>query len=352
MAMDDLVDFLKSKMTIDNIGYRINVTAVTGKLNPPIDKTISEIKEYFSSTEYTPIFTEEKKQHVIQFGIFKKAEEKPKYWLNLLLFLATILSTIFAGSFNSGGNPFENISDIWLGVPFSFSIMAILTCHEMGHYFTSRKAGMITTLPFFIPVPFHFLGTFGAVIKMKSIVPSRSSLLRVGMAGPIAGFLVALPITIIGISLSEVRMATEGATYLKLGDSLLFYLLGKIIHPNIPQGAEIFLHPIAFAGWLGLLVTSMNLIPIGQLDGGHVAYSVFLQRRKLFYIPLVIGLFALGIFLWVGWFVWVLLAFFLARRDPVIQDSLTPLTKREKLYALFPLIVLILTFIPKPFSFQ
>ena len=339
--IDNIIEFLKFKMAIDTVDQGYHQAKVVGKINLPLDKTISEIKEYFSSVDYTPLFSEEEKRHVIMFARFRPAEDKPKYWLNAILFLATILSTIFAGFLNYG-----NLS---AGVIFSFSIMAILTCHELGHYFVSKKAGMITTLPYFIPLPGHFVGTFGAVIRMKSIVPSRKSLLRVGMAGPIAGFLIALPLTIIGIYLSQVKTALPQANYLRLGDSFLFYLLAKILHPNIPPGADVYLHPMAFAGWLGFLVTSMNLIPIGQLDGGHVAYSVLLHKRKYLYIPIMAGLVALG-FLWMGWFIWVLLAFFIARRDPLIQDSLTPLSNQEKIYALFPLIVLILTFIPKPFS--
>jgi len=346
--MEEIIEYLKHKMTIQEVEQNLNLMKVRGKINFPIERTINEIKEYFSKTDYTPLFSEDKKGHVIQFGIFKKIEDRPKYWLNVILFFATIASTIFAGSLNSGGDPFRNLGDLWLGIPFSFSIMAILTCHELGHYFVSRRAGMITSLPYFIPVPLHFIGTFGAVIQMKSIVPSRKSLLRVGMAGPISGFLVALPITIIGLALSNIKIATEATGYLRLGDSLLFLALAKIIHPNIPQGADIILHPMAFAGWLGLFVTSMNLIPIGQLDGGHVAYSVLLQKRRYSYIPIMIGLLGLG-FLWQGWIIWIFLAYFIARRDPVIQDSLTPLTKKEKLYALIPLIILILTFVPQPF---
>jgi membrane-associated protease RseP (regulator of RpoE activity) len=348
--MEKIIDFLKYKMDIEDITTGLNFTKVIGTIHSPISKTIGEIKEYCTSTEYTPLFAEDKGRHIVQFGIFSRVEDKPKYWLNILLFLATILSTIFAGSLNSGGNPFRNLSDILLGIPFSFSIMAILTCHELGHYFVSRRAGMITTLPYFIPIPFHFLGTFGAVIRMKSIVPSRKILLRVGMAGPLAGFLVAIPITIIGIALSEINIAPEGGGYLKLGDSLLFLLLAKIIHPNIPQGADLFLHPMAFAGWIGFLVTSLNLIPIGQLDGGHIAYSVLLRKCRYLKGPIIISLVALGL-LWLGWIFWALIAFFLARREPVIQDSLTPLTKKEKLYALLPFIVLILTFTPQPFTF-
>ena len=339
--MKEIVDFLKSKMTVEEVGGGLTTRHVLGTLNPPVSNTIREIKEYFSRTDYTPIFDIKKKKHIVRFGIFKKVEDKPKYWLNILLFVATLFSTSFAGYLNYG--------DVFLGILFSLSIMAILTCHELGHYFVSRKAGMITTLPYFIPIPFHFIGTFGAVIRMKSIVPDRSSLLRVGMAGPIAGFLVALPITIVGIALSEIRTAAEGAGYIQLGNSLLFALLGKFLHPTIPEGADVFLHPMAFAGWLGFLVTSMNLIPIGQLDGGHVGYSLFLRQRRYMYIPIFVGLAALGM-LWPGWIIWGLLAFFLARRDPVIQDSITPLTTQEKIMVLWPLLILILTFIPQPFA--
>jgi membrane-associated protease RseP (regulator of RpoE activity) len=345
---EEYIDFLKTKMLVEDVGGSLFVTKVRGVLNPPVERTIDEIKKYFSETEYTPLFLHDKNKHIVQFGYYKKPEGRPKYWLNMILFAATILSTIFAGSLNSGGNPFENFSDLWLGIPFSLSIMAILTCHELGHYLMSRREGLITSLPYFIPVPFHFLGTFGAVIRMKSIVPSRKTLLRVGMSGPIAGFLVALPVCIIGISLSEIRAVPETTGLLTLGNSLLFSFLARFIHPNIPQGSDLFLHPVAFAGWIGLLVTSMNLIPIGQLDGGHVMYSLLLRKRRYLYIPIFGALIALG-FLWAGWLIWVLLAFFIARRDPVIQDTLTPLSTREKLYAIIPFMILILTFVPKPF---
>jgi len=343
-----VIEFLNTKMSVEDIADSSVMVKVKGKIHLPIQKTIGEIKEYFLHTEYTPLFSEENGQHTVQFGIYRKPDTKPKYWLNIILFFATILSTIFAGSFNSGGNPFENVSDLLLGIPFSLSIMAILTCHELGHYFVSRREGMITTLPYFIPVPFHFLGTFGAVIRMKSIVPSRKSLLKVGMSGPIAGFLVALPICIIGIYLSEISAAPETEGVLRLGDSLLFWIFARIIHPSIPPGHDIFLHPVAFAGWLGLFVTSMNLIPIGQLDGGHVTFSLFLKKRRHLYIPIFGAVIALGL-LWFGWYFWLLVAFFIARRDPIIQDTLTPLSTRERLYAVIPLVILILTFVPQPF---
>jgi len=346
---EEIVKFLEKKMFIVNVVSGVPYITVYGRLYEPMEQTIQEIKEFSAQYGYTPFFNKEGIYHSVWLAMVPKSVDKPKIWLNVLLFVATIFTTLLAGSFNSGGNPFGKFSDILIGVPFSFSLMAILTCHELGHYFVSKQQGMVTSLPYFIPVPFHFLGTLGAIIRMKSVVPSKKALLRVGMAGPVSGFLVALVISIIGLAISEIKIPPSGSSYLKLGDSLLFYILGRIIHPSIPEGADIFLHPMAFAGWIGFLVTSMNLIPIGQLDGGHVAYSLLLKKQKVLYIPVILLLIGFGI-LWQGWIIWGLLAFILARREPLIQDTITPLSKREKIYAIIPLILLILTFIPKPFA--
>lgn len=347
--IDEIIKFLATKMAVESVVSNMSGVIIKGKLYEPIEQTIIEIKEYTKQYDYTPFFNKEGDYYTILLALLPKIYDRPKVWLNLLLFILTIFTTLLAGAFNSGANPFEKFSDILLGIPFSFSLMAILTCHELGHYFVSKKEGMVTTLPYFIPVPFHFLGTFGAIIKMKSIVPSRKALLKVGMAGPICGFLVAFIISIIGITLSEVKVTAASGSYLKLGDSILFYLLGKIIHPSIPADADIFLHPMAFAGWIGFLVTAMNLIPIGQLDGGHIAYSLLLKKQKILYIPVILLLIGFGI-LWQGWIIWGFLAFLLARKEPLLQDSVSPLAKKEKFYALLPLIILILTFVPQPFS--
>lgn len=346
---EEIINFLEKKMYIVDTTQSVQFIVFYGRIYEPIEQTIKEIKDFCSQYDYTPLFSQEGIYHKVILGVFPKFVDKPKIWLNVLLFVATVFTTLLAGSFNSGGNPLTNFADIFLGIPFSFSLMAILTCHELGHYFVSKRYGLVTSLPYFIPVPFHFLGTFGAIIRMKSIVPSRKALLRIGMAGPLSGFFVALIVSIIGIIYSEVKSAPATGTYLRLGDSLLFFILGKIVHPSIPEGMDIFLHPMAFAGWIGFLVTSMNLMPIGQLDGGHIAYSVLLKNQKKLYLPVIIALIGFGI-LWQGWIIWGLLAFILARKEPLIQDTLTPLSKKEKFYALLPLIVLVLTFIPQPFS--
>ncbi|UCC12301.1 MAG: site-2 protease family protein [candidate division WOR-3 bacterium] len=348
---EEILQYLHGKMEIDDISGDLMVTKVSGSLFEPIERTIREIKDYFSRTDYTPLFTQEKGKNVVMFGIFKKSEHNSRYWLNVLLFMATLITTLYVGSGYNGGNPLENLNDIWLGIPFSLSLMAILTCHELGHYFVSKKQGMVTTLPYFIPAPFLF-GTFGAVIRMKSIIPSRSSLLKVGMAGPLAGFIVALPIAIIGIMLSTVQSVPEGVEVWRFGNSLLFSFLARILHPQMPVGYDLYLHPMALAGWIGLWITSINLIPIGQLDGGHIAYSVFLGKRRMAYIPIFAVMIILGIFLYKGWIVWALLAFFISRRDPMVQDTITSLTLREKMLALVPLIIFVLTLIPQPFAVE
>ena len=345
---EQIIAFLTTKMTIAEVTGSSYAGKVKGRIYPPVAKNVEEIKGFFSHTEYTPLFKEEDGLHTIQFGVYRKTETKPKYWLNIVLFIATIFSTVLAGSLNSGGNPFVSLSDLLMGIPFSVSIMAILTCHELGHYFVSRREGMMTSLPYFIPMPLHFIGTFGAIIRMKSIVPSRKALLKVGMAGPVAGFLIALPISILGIYLSDIRIAPETENVLKLGDSLLFWIFARLIHTDIPPGYDLYLHPVAFAGWLGLFVTSMNLIPIGQLDGGHVTFSLFLKKRRYLYIPIFAAIIGLGM-LWLGWYIWALLAAFIARRDPVIQDTLTPLTTRQRIYSVIPFVILAFTFVPQPF---
>ncbi len=348
-AENPIISFLSSRMQINKIGTGINGFRVTGRIYEPLKAALESIKEYFRKTEYTPLFSVANGEHNVHLAYLRKAEDRPEYWLNILLFAATLLSTMFVGAYNAGADPIKNIADMVCGIPFSFSIMAILTCHEFGHYIVSRRAGMITSLPYFIPVPINLIGTLGAIIRMKSIIPSRRDLLNVGMAGPICGFLISLPITVIGIALSDVQPTTGTVAAIRLGDSLLFSFFVRLLHANMPPGHDLFLHPMAFAGWIGFLVTSLNLLPIGQLDGGHIAFSIFGRNRKRSYPFLIAAMIGLSL-LWPGWIIWGLLAFLTARREPVVQDTITPITRKDRILALVPLLVLILTFIPQPFT--
>ncbi len=272
-----------------------------------------------------------------------------KDWLHLLLFIATVGTTSLAGALMSGHEPAPTLAFLSTGLPFSASLLGILGIHELGHYFASRRHGVDASLPFFIPFP-TIIGTFGAFIKIKSPIPDRRSLFDIGFAGPAAGFIVAIPILIVGLALSEVRTIDDAASQISLGSSILIWLLEKAIHGDISQGLQLMIHPVGFAAWIGLWVTSINLLPIGQLDGGHIAYSVFGAKAYNIARWVWIALLPLAI-LWPGWLVWAIVILFLIRlkHPPTILDWI-PLDSRRRSLALVALIIFILTFTPKPFG--
>ncbi len=273
----------------------------------------------------------------------------------VLLFLATVLTTLGAGSLMAGADPFADPAALLDGVPFSAALLLILGAHEFSHYVTSRRHGVRTTLPMFIPAP-TLAGTFGAVIRIESPIPDRRSLLEIGIAGPLAGFVAALPIAVAGLRLSRVvaPLAAGGAgpgggTGIGLGDSLLFALLERVVLGPLPQNATLVLHPVAFAAWIGLFVTALNLLPVGQLDGGHVLYALAGRHQEGISRAAVLALVPLG-FLWWGWFLWgAMLLIMGLRHPPVLADGST-IGAREKLLGAVAAALLALTLAPAPFT--
>lgn len=267
--------------------------------------------------------------------------------INLILFFITIMTTLAAGTLQQGINPIEYPQYLWKGIPFSFTLLLILGCHEFGHYYMSRKHNVDVTFPYFIPAP-SFIGTFGAFIKMKSPIMDRRILLDIGVAGPLAGIIVAIPILFIGLVLSEiVPEATTGGIH--LGTSVLFSLLNWIVHGFMPENTSLILHPIAFSGWIGLLVTCLNLLPVGQLDGGHVAYAIFGNRQGILARAILVMLLVLGFTGWIGWLIWAGLLLFLGINHPPVAYDWVPLDRRRKVIGLITLMVFVITFTPVPF---
>ena len=267
--------------------------------------------------------------------------------LHICLFLITLLCTLVAGTLQQGVNPMENPALLWKGIPFSFTLLMILGAHEFGHYFMSRKHHIDVTLPYFIPAP-SLVGTFGAFIKMKSPIMDRRILLDVGAAGPVAGLCVTVPVLLVGLSLSEIKYeAVE--TGFSLGSSMLFYIMSWAVHGSLPDNANIILHPVGFSGWIGLLVTSLNLLPVGQLDGGHVAYAVIGPKQGLVAKAVLVILVVLGASGWIGWLVWAgILLFMGIYHPPVIYDWI-PLDAKRKVIGWFTIAVFVMTFTPVPF---
>ncbi|AEH25055.1 site-2 protease family protein [Pyrococcus yayanosii] len=281
--------------------------------------------------------------------------------IGVLLFLLTLASTFFAGyalslnyvaALREFGLP--GIENVYLNaLAFSISIMAILGTHEMGHKIASALHGVKSTFPYFIPFP-SFIGTLGAVIRVKSPIPTRNAAVDLGASGPIAGLLVAIPVTLIGLKLSlqvPVEAITSEKGTIIFGNSILFMLLMKATL-DVPQGYGLILHPVAIAGWVGIFVTFLNLIPAAQLDGGHIARAFLPEKahRGLTY-AIAIGTLFLSYF-WPGWLLWGLLILFMGRvGNPGALDEVSPLTLGRKILAIIVTVIFIASAIPIPFSF-
>ncbi|MGB9709996.1 MAG: site-2 protease family protein [Thermodesulfovibrio sp.] len=274
-----------------------------------------------------------------------------KYITPLILFCATVLTTLFAGALQQGINLLKEPFRIWEGYPFSLSIITILLGHEMGHYFASKAHRTKATLPYFIPAP-SIIGTFGAFIKMKSPILTRKALIDIGAAGPLVGFFLSVAACIIGLRMSKIIPLTRGGEdFFVLGDSILFSLLVKLILGDIPAGYDVVLSPVAFAGWIGLFVTSMNLLPVGQLDGGHIAYALFGRFHSYISRTVIFLIAFLGIFYWYGWLVWALLLLFLGLDHPPVLFWENRLSLSRRIIGGVAFLIFIFTFVPAPFKF-
>lgn len=269
-----------------------------------------------------------------------------KYKLNLVLFIATVFTTLIAGAMQQGVNPFIHPWQIYKGFPFSFTLLTILLIHEMGHFFLSRHHNVPATLPYFIPAP-SFIGTFGAVISMKELPKNRAALMDVGVAGPLAGFVVAVAAYVLGLYLPS---GQSTLTLSPVGESILSKVLIRLTRGDVPEYASILIHPIGFAGWLGLFVTSLNLLPTGQLDGGHVAYAMFGDKQRFLARFTVLMLVVLGLFTWSGWLFWAVLTLIIGVRHPKPMDPYTPLDMKRKIIGLIALLIFVITFMPTPFA--
>lgn len=308
---------------------------------------------------------EERKEFTFQQEARLPFSLKKKIWLNVLLFVITVFSTLYVGitlslSYKYADMPVENAElfrdpavvfnpeVIRLGIIYTAVLLGILLGHELGHFLTCRYYKIDATLPYFIPFP-NLIGTLGAFIKIKSPITKKQQLFDIGIAGPLTGFILSLPALVYGLSLSKVVTSFPAeAGGIMLGDSLLLRIIEGGIFQNIPPDSDIFLHPVAFAGWVGILVTSFNLFPVGQLDGGHVSYALLGPRsRNLARIFLVI-FFILGFFFWVGWFIWAFVILFLGWRHPRIEDEAKSLSPGRRFLGYIIVLIFILSFIPDP----
>ncbi len=291
------------------------------------------MNEYENPEIYQRTIPVSRPRRKFRFRIKPLPHDKPL--INIVLFILTIFSTY-----------------ITAGAWYSFATITILLSHEMGHYLMCRKYGVPATLPFFIPFPkLNPFGTMGAVIQMRGAIPNRRALFDIAAAGPLASFFLSIPAIYFGMAMSHVvPVQSSYGGMLELGDSLLFKGISFLVVGHLADNVTLVLHPLSYAGWVGLFVTALNLLPIGQLDGGHVIYSIFgRDAQKVGYIFLV----ALGVLtiIYPGWGLLFVLLLFFGRRHPAPIDDYTPLDRKRRLLGIFILLIFITCFTPIPFKF-
>jgi len=256
-----------------------------------------------------------------------------RYTLPIVLFILTVASTLIVG-----------------GPAYSSAVILILLGHEMGHFLMSRRYGIRATLPFFLPFPLPPFGTLGAVIRMESTVSSRKALFDTGVAGPLTSLCLSLPAIAIGLSFSElipISQVKEGA--LRLADPPLFSLMQHMVMGDVPANYDVVLHPIGFAGWVGLFVTALNLLPIGQLDGGHIAYALFGKTSRFISLLAIAAMAFITIFYNPGWFLLLIFMILFGFRHPAPVDDQTPLDGKRKVIGGLAFLAFFLSFSPAPF---
>ncbi len=295
----------------------------------------------------------------------KPAKFRQRYWLHALLFALTVYSTTLVGArlaYNFAHNlpAFDIETDLFAygelwndpaqlaaGLPFSLTLLTILLAHEFGHYLACLFYRVDASLPYFIPAP-TLIGTLGAFIRIRGPIYSRRALFDIGIAGPIAGFVFLLPAMAIGLAYSKVIPDVPSEGSILFGVPTLLWLLEKLIFPGV-SGSVIYLHPVARAAWIGVFATALNLLPIGQLDGGHILYAFVGERHRRLSIAFALLLVPIGLIYWWGWLFWAAVLFILGARHPVIYDD-NPLGAARRRLGALALLIFALSFMPNPFA--
>jgi membrane-associated protease RseP (regulator of RpoE activity) len=388
---DELLEAVQSVMDVHDVtredSQEGTLARFRGHLRVDSQEAYEHLEPTFSRAGATLLLRESEGDHfaIALPGVIEAQPSNP--WVNLVLFLLTMASMLFAGALYALDDPSlverfglwpALIRSLPQGVSFAVSLLSILLAHEFGHYLAARYHRSPVTLPYFLPFPGSYFGTLGAFIRLKAPPRNKRVLLDIGLAGPLAGLVVAIPVLFLGLSLSEVKLlpaSLEGFSNVILEGNSIFYLSAKYLvsgewlpapadYGGLPPalywlryfflgspapvgGRDVFMHPVAWAGWAGLLVTALNLIPAGQLDGGHVLY-VLLGKGARRVWPFIVVLLALLGMVWFGWFIWAGLVFFLGRTYAQPLDDITPLDRRRTALAVLGLILFVLLFTPVP----
>lgn len=343
---------LQGLMEIDRYQWdERGALTLRGRLNDQADAVYRTIRSRLERLGFTPFLTRaaDDDELVAVPGVVDR--RRPRVWLPVALFVVTMFTVLLTGALNEGADLLGNPASLVLGLPFAATLLAILFTHEMGHYVVGRLRKAPVSLPYFIPMPpfISFTGTMGAVIVQREPMEDRRTVLEVGIAGPLAGLAVALPLLLLGLANSKLGPPAS-TSYVQEGNSLLYgaakwLVFGRLL-PN--GGVDVQLSPVAWGAWIGLLITMLNLLPIGQLDGGHVAYALLGQRAHYLAYALIGACVLLGVFVSTTWLFWALLAFLIGPRHPAPLNDISRLDAQHVVLAVFGLVVFVLLFMPDP----
>lgn len=338
-------------MDVESWGYEGAHLVCRGDLKIPAGEAIRVIGSRIRSYSLTPFLQAEGGVAVLRLVPATVKSHKTRPLLHIALFLLTVVSTLVAWALvndRSIGDIMNHPRVLKEGIPFSFSLLVILGFHELSHYVASKKHGLKVSLPYFIPFP-NILGTMGAVIIGRSPFPDRKSLFDVGVAGPFAGFVLSVIALMIGLRSSEIIKPVITPRTFLIGGSFLFNYICGLHFPDIPYGYTYSITPMMFAGWVGMFVTALNLLPMGQLDGGHISYALFGRFHSL------ISKMTMGVLIFVGvvfysplWLVIVVFVALSAARHTPPLDDITPLDPPRVILSFFALLILFVCFIPVP----
>ncbi len=338
-----------------------------GKLKQPSEEAFAQLDNLLTPLNMLPMLRRRDGKDVVIVVKGRPIHRSRPTWPNWALFAATVFSLLLVGTSIAAGevgvmNPAlaeeiagNSLMHLWRGLPYAISLLLILGAHELGHYFAARRHRLNVTLPYFIPLPppFSIFGTAGAFIQLREPMRNRKSLLDVGASGPLMGLVFAVPILIIGLATSPVNTLEPGIQLLE-GNSLLYALSKTLVFGQFlpTETLDVSLNQLAMAGWVGLLVTAINLIPLGQLDGGHILYSLIGDKARRLYLPVLVATVALTLFISESWLIWLALLFIFGRSYAVPLDAITPLNTRRRFLAVLSFVVFIVTFVPVPFTLR
>ncbi len=344
--------FYDMKSNINTVAFFCRIDEET------LEEKFESLRQTLLEKQYIPMIKNEHGESIIYVVKKPQSKKRRSVWVNVILLVATVFTTTLAGALQwvdidqVDWMNMVSFSYLWQGfIFFSIPLLLILGVHEMGHYYASKKHHVDASLPFFIPLPPPFLlGTFGALISTREPIPNRKALLDIGVAGPLCGFLVAIPVSLIGFFLMQqqpIPIPSNGANI-----SLIPPLLLQWMQNLFSISGDYVIHPTLFAGWVGIFLTAVNLLPAGQLDGGHVARAILKEKHK--YVSWIVIFVLAGLsFFYTGWlmFAIIILLFIGTQHQPPLNE-ITPLDTRRKLLGLAILIIFILSFAPIPFGVE